>query len=188
MQNKQQRLAVKLALAVWVMALAAVVLGMVLWTGLVATQRRAEAAREAEREALTGDVFLLLAPQEETPVSRYAPITEAERELIARMVWLEARGESAEGQQAVAEVILNRVAADNFPATVEEVLLAPGQFTPARLLEEATPGAEQYGAVDGALWGENILPMDVVYFSQRAENDRVWGTIGGHVFCYQYVW
>ena len=49
------------------------------------------------------------------PESRYAPVTEEERELIARIVYLEARGEPTQGQQAVAEVILNRVAAEKFP-------------------------------------------------------------------------
>lgn len=67
----------------------------------------------------------------EQPAGRYAPITEEERELIARIVYLEARGEPAEGQQAVAEVILNRVAAENFPDSVADVIFQenPQQFT-----------------------------------------------------------
>lgn len=127
------------------------------------------------------------------PVSRYAAITENERELIARMVFLEAGAESAEGQQAAAEVILNRVAAENFPSTVEEVLyqgydLGRPQFSPIARLESATAGEAQYEAVDAALFGESILPLDVVYFSRAAENSRVWGAIGNHVFCRQYIW
>ena len=122
------------------------------------------------------------------PESRYAPITDRERELLARLIWLEARGESAEGQQAVAEVVLNRVAADNFPETVATVIFESGQFSTAGRLPEASPGEAQYEAIDRALGGENILPLDVVYFSGRGENDRVWGKIGGHVFCYQYIW
>ena len=130
---------------------------------------------------------------EEQPVeleSRYAPITEEERELIARIVYLEARGEPAEGQQAVAEVILNRVAAENFPDTVADVVYQenPQQFTTAPRIDEAAPGEAQYAAVDAATSGEAVLPMDVVYFSQQPENGNVWGTIGGHVFCYQHTW
>ena len=43
-------------------------------------------------------------------------------------------------------------------------------------------------AIDAALYGPSILPVDVVFFSRNGENDRVWGKIGGHVFCYAYVW
>lgn len=126
----------------------------------------------------------------EQPAGRYAPITEEERELIARIVYLEARGEPAEGQLAVAEVILNRVAAENFPDSVADVIFQenPQQFTTAPLIDEAAPGEAQYAAVDAATSGEAVLPMDVVYFSREPENGNVWGTIGGHVFCYQHTW
>ena len=120
--------------------------------------------------------------------SRYQAITESERELIARIVYLEARGEPEAGQQAVAEVILNRVAADNFPDSVEAVIDQEGQFSTAGRVEEAAPGDKQYEAVEAAMHGEPVLPMDVVYFSREGENENVWGKIGGHVFCYQYIW
>ena len=128
-------------------------------------------------------------PQEE-PESRYAPISADERELIARVVYLEARGEPAEGQQAVAEVILNRVAAENFPDRIADVIHQenPQQFTTAPYIDKAEPGAEQYAAVDAALYGEPVLPLDVVYFSREPENGNLWGIIGGHSFCYQYNW
>ena len=128
-------------------------------------------------------------PQEE-PESRYAPISADERELIARVVYLEARGEPAEGQQAVAEVILNRVAAENFPDRIADVIHQenPQQFTTAPYSDKAEPGAEQYAAVDAALYGESVLPLDVVYFSREPENGNLWGIIGGHSFCYQYNW
>lgn len=128
-------------------------------------------------------------PQEE-PESRYAPISADERELIARVVYLEARGEPAEGQQAVAEVILNRVAAENFPDRIADVIHQenPQQFTTAPYIDKAEPGAEQYAAVDAALYGEPVLPLDVVYFSREPENGNLWGIIGGHSFCYRYNW
>ena len=125
--------------------------------------------------------------------SRYGYVSSEDRELIARLVWLEARGEPAEGKQAVAEVVLNRRAADNFPDTVYDVIYQNfgqkgQQFTPAGLIDEAWPTDAEYAAVEQAIHGEYILPLDVVYFSTKGENDRVWGQIGGHVFCYQYIW
>ena len=121
-------------------------------------------------------------------VSRYAPVTAEEFDLIARVVYAEANTESLDGQQAVAEVILNRRAAGNFADNIHDVVYAPAQFSTAPMLERVTPNTTNYTAVWLALYGENILPMDVVYFSRGAENGNVWGVIGAHVFCYQYVW
>lgn len=137
------------------------------------------------------------APMPEAPaqVERYTGITmtEAERDEMAAIIYLEARGEPAEGQQAVAEVILNRVIHQDFPDSVHEVLhqgegTAVPQFSTIALLETAEPTQEQYDAIAAALYGQSILPDEVVFFSRAGENDRVWGTIGGHVFCYAYIW
>lgn len=133
-------------------------------------------------------------PMPET-VARYADIsmTEAERHELAAIIYLEARGEPPEGQQAVAEVVLNRVISPDFPDSVSEVLhqgegTAVPQFSTISLLSTAEPGQAQYDAIDAALYGPSILPDDVVFFSRSGENDRVWGKIGGHVFCYAYTW
>ena len=150
------------------------------------TQRMHEEIARIASPLTDSDVERIV--RENIPASRYAPIDATEYELLARLVWLEARGEPAEGQQAVAEVVLNRVAADNFPGSVEEVIFQKRQFAPAARIPDAEPTEAQYQAVDAALYGEPVLPLDVVYFSVAGENDNVWGTIGGHVFCYQYGW
>lgn len=49
-------------------------------------------------------------------------VTNEEKDLMARLVYAEARGESYEGKVAVAEVVLNRVDAKGFPNTVSEVV------------------------------------------------------------------
>ena len=134
---------------------------------------------------------------EPTPsvVGRYAGVsmTEAERDELAGIFYLEARGEPAAGQEGVAEVVLNRVISPDFPDSVSDVLhqgegTAVPQFSTIGLLSAAEPGQAQYDAIDAALYGPSILPVDVVFFSRSGENDRVWGKIGGHVFCYAYVW
>lgn len=128
-------------------------------------------------------------------VTRYAAVslTEEERRELATVIYLEARGEPAEGQQAVAEVVLNRVISPDFPDRVREVLhqgegTAVPQFSTIGLLSAAEPGQAQYDAIDAALYGPSILPESVVFFSRSGENDRVWGKIGNHVFCYAYKW
>lgn len=113
-------------------------------------------------------------------------LTQDDIELLARMVWLEAQGEPEEGQQAVAEVVLNRLAADNFQDTLKGVIYAEGQFRSTAFLEDAEPTQTQYEAVEQALNGPYVLPKDVVFFATYAVNKNVWGKIGGHTFCYQW--
>lgn len=45
-----------------------------------------------------------------------------EMELLARIVWLESQGEPVEGQQAVVEVVFNRMRSEVYPDTLYEVL------------------------------------------------------------------
>ena len=113
-------------------------------------------------------------------------LTQDDIELLARMVWVEAQGEPEEGQQAVAEVVLNRLAADNFQDTLKGVIYAEGQFHSTAFLEDAEPTQTQYEAVEQALNGPYVLPKDVVFFATYAVNKNVWGKIGGHTFCYQW--
>lgn len=96
------------------------------------------------------------------PEPRYAPITPEERELIARVVHLEANNQPFEGQQAVAEVILNRRAAANFPDTVEAVIYQenPVQFTVTPGIPYCAPTAENYAAVDDDDCGYHVRAWD----------------------------
>lgn len=123
---------------------------------------------------------------EPTEPSRYPGITltAEEEDLLAKLIFLEAAGESAEGQQAIAEVVLNRMVSDAYPDTLKGVLYAEGQFPPVARLDQANPNQTQYDAIKNALSGPNILPLEVVHYADFAVTDLVWGTIGGHIFCY----
>ena len=126
-------------------------------------------------------------PAEPEPEPRYEEITAEERELLARVVYAESNTETLEGQIAVAQVVLNRVRSESFPDTVSEVIYQERQFSTAPILGSVVPNEANYEAVDAAFETE-VVPYDVLYFSRGAENDRVWGRIGAHVFCYGYVW
>lgn len=111
-------------------------------------------------------------------------LTWEEQQLLAKIIWLEARGESPEGQQAVAEVVFNRMASGEFGDTLRNVIFAEGQFRSAAFLEDAECWQAQYEAIENALEGPYVLPVDVVHFATYPVNSNVWGEIGGHVFCY----
>lgn len=120
------------------------------------------------------------------PQSRYSTLTisQEDKELMAKVIYLEARGECFEGQQAVAEVILNRVMSSKFPNTVTDVVYQSGQFSVTPLISQTTATDTQYNAIDAALNGTSVLPEDVLFFSTEAITSSVWGSIGHHVFCY----
>ena len=110
-------------------------------------------------------------------------LTAEDRQLLARVIWVEAQGESKEGQQAVAEVVLNRLASPNFGNTLKGVIYAEGQFRSVPYLKDATPSQAQYEAIERAIYGPYVLPEDVVHFATYPVNGNIWGEIGGHIFC-----
>lgn len=120
------------------------------------------------------------------PNPRYPQIhlTLEQEDLLAAVVWVEARGESEEGQQAVAEVVLNRLKSGNYGETLENVIFGEGQFRCVPFLDDAEPCQTQYDAIKRAIRGPYVLDEGVVHFARAATNDNVWGRIGGHVFCY----
>lgn len=54
---------------------------------------------------------------------------DAEQLCLAKAIYFEARGESLEGQLAVAEVVLNRAASGRYPPTICAVVTQPAQFS-----------------------------------------------------------
>lgn len=193
---------------VLLICLLAVLTGIVaLRIGTISTDLTPEqATSKLENPAVAAPVELLevdlqeaeqVTPTAETParVARYINIDMTDEELqeLAAIVFLEAGNQSAEGQQAVVEVVFNRVLHSGFPDTVHDVLhqgedSSVPQFSTIYGIGSATPTQAQYDAIAGALYGDTILDADVVFFSRNGENDRVWGKIGDHVFCREYIW
>ncbi|MGI5892682.1 MAG: cell wall hydrolase [Bacillota bacterium] len=111
-------------------------------------------------------------------------ITTADINMLARLVWLEARGESDAGQRAVIEVVFNRVMSKRFPNTIKEVIYAKNQFTPAKKIAKTVATSKEYRNVYHVLYSsKRVLPNNVVYFSTTAQNNKVYAKIGGHIFC-----
>ena len=111
------------------------------------------------------------------------------RELLARLIKLEAPNECADGKQAIAEVVLNRARSSrwNHANTVEEVIFDTRwgvQFTVKDLIwtDRGTPSSSDYAAADRALGGSSVLGRDYMFFATtpRTQNDVVW--IGNHAF------
>ena len=138
-----------------------------------------------DKEAMPEDPFIYYEPAPIRGEPRYGiELTQEEIHLLAKVIWVESRGECESGQQAVAEVILNRLVSDRFPDSLKDVIYAEGQFRSAKFLKTAEPYQLQYEMIENALYGPYVLPENVYYFATNAKTDKVWGRIGGHVFCY----
>ena len=127
----------------------------------------------------------------EPPVRAYAEprynglvMTEEETHLLAKLIYVEARGESEDGQQAIAEVVLNRYTSGLFGKSLSAMIQDEDAFVPRKLLNAAKPTQAQYEAIDRALYGPYVLPKDVLFYGRVRTTDSEWGSIGGHIFCY----
>ena len=110
-------------------------------------------------------------------------LTAAEREMIERVVAAEARGESFEGQAAVAEVIYNRCM--NREQSVEEVIWADKQFAHpyggeiSQDTKEAVAAVFDYELLN--LDGAEYFHADYVLPSWAEDMEEVC-RIGNHIF------
>ena len=108
---------------------------------------------------------------------------ERAEKLLAAIIFCEAGNQSFTGQVAVGAVVLNRMANEAYPDTMEEVIYQPGQFCPAgsgwldrvRSTDGYTESAMQ--AAEAALAGENPIG-DCLYFDQGGYGYQ----IGAHYF------
>jgi N-acetylmuramoyl-L-alanine amidase len=124
-----------------------------------------------------------LSEQEEQEISN------EEKNLLARLVHAEAKGEPYAGKVAVAEVVLNRVEHSQFPDTVEEVIYEKNAFEPVQnnsIKEPADPAS--VNAVQDALSNQKN-DNEALYFynPETATSDwirsrEVIKTIGNHSF------
>jgi len=117
-------------------------------------------------------------------------LSESDIALMANAVYGEARGESFEGQVAVAAVILNRIKDPNFPDTVHGVIFQPRAFT---AVDDGqiylTPNEQAKEAVIEAINGWDPTYGCIYYFNpDTATSAWIWTreqvrTIGRHIFC-----
>ena len=110
--------------------------------------------------------------------------------LLARLVYGEARGEPYTGQVAVAAVVLNRVKSSKFPNTISGVVYQNGAFDAVSDGQiNMTPDETAKKAAQDALNGWDPSYGAIYYFNPNtATNKWIWSrpmtvTIGKHRFC-----
>lgn len=114
----------------------------------------------------------------------------ADVELLGKVISAEARGESYEGQVAVGAVILNRVAHSSFPDSISGVVYQSGAFSCVYDSNWYAPISEtSKKAAKDALNGWDPTGGAIYYFNPAKTNDKfmnsrpVTRVIGSHKFC-----
>ncbi|MEG1409247.1 MAG: cell wall hydrolase [Terrisporobacter sp.] len=127
--------------------------------------------------------------EEEREAKEVISITNDELYLLSKLVSSEARGESYEGQVAVAAVVINRVLDPRFPTDIKEVIYQKNAFSVVNngeIYKEPTDSA--YKAAREALYGSDPT-SGAIYFWNPDISTCSWiktldpyKRIGNHVF------
>ena len=116
-------------------------------------------------------------------------LTNEEILLLSKLVTSEARGESYEGQVAVAAVVINRVKDNRFPNSIEDVIYQKNAFS---VVKDGSinmdPTDEAYRAAQDALYGDDPTEKAVYFWNPEISTCK-WiqrlqphMRIGNHVF------
>lgn len=110
-------------------------------------------------------------------------------DLLAKVVYAEARGEVYAGQVGVAAVVLNRVRHPNFPDSIPGVIYQPWEFTCVNDGQiNLAPNQTAYKAVQDAVNGWDPTYGALYYWNPaKAQSKWVWSRkvttqIGNHMF------
>jgi N-acetylmuramoyl-L-alanine amidase len=112
-----------------------------------------------------------------------------ELDVMAKIIYSEARGESYTGQVAVGAVVMNRIQSQQFPDTIYDVVFQPGAFT---AIDDGqywlTPNRTAYMAAQDAVRGWDPTGGSLYYFNPDTASSRwIWSLpqnmkIGRHIF------
>nr|WP_256223828.1 cell wall hydrolase [Paenibacillus sp. 1_12] len=116
-------------------------------------------------------------------------LNQNELDIMAKVIYSEARGEPYEGQVAVGAVIMNRIESGQFPDNIHDVVFQAGAFTAVDDGQYAlTPDKTAYLAAQDALRGWDPTNQSLYYFNPKTATSRwIWSrpqtiTIGNHIF------
>ncbi len=132
---------------------------------------------------------LLVRPAAGSTFGRLGRFSAGEMDLLARVIYAEARGEDFEGQVAVGAVVLNRLEDPDFPKSLYEVVYQPGAFSAVQDRQvRLKPDEAAREAAAAAVSGEDPTGGALFYYNPAIARDRwiktrpVLKVIGNHTF------
>lgn len=132
--------------------------------------------REVIRIQYVPKVVTVYVEKEPERVLPYYSVTSEERELLARVLWVEGRGEPEDCQEKIVSVIMNRISSCG-TGSVADVIYAKAedgtpQFDSSSMVDDVTPTETQYNIVDRIITNGPTVPGWVQYF--RANRHHTW--------------
>lgn len=101
-------------------------------------------------------------------------ISQKEKDLLARLVTAEAKGEPYKGKVAVAAVVLNRVKNDQFPDSIHQVIYQKRQFQPVDNGMINKPAVKEAKKAVNEAIAKNGQITDALYFYNPDKTDSKW--------------
>ena len=124
-----------------------------------------------------------------TTTSSSGSYTSSDTNLLARLIYAEARGETYTGQVAVGAVVLNRVKSSSFPNTISGVIYQPYAFTCVSDGQiNMSPNSTALSAARDAMNGWDPSYGSLYYYNPSVATSgwifsrKTVVTIGNHVF------
>ncbi len=127
-------------------------------------------------------------PQTWRALKKYS-LNQSEMDILARVIYSEARGEPYVGQVAVGAVVMNRIQSGQFPDNIRDVVFQRGAFT---AVDDGQfwlkPDKTAYLAAQDAVRGWDPTYHSLFYFNPKtATSAWIWTrpqnvTIGNHIF------
>ena len=123
--------------------------------------------------------------------------TESDIILLSKVIYNEARGEGINGWIAVAETVMNRVASDKFPNTIEGVVYQDGQFSGTDNYDQIVPtedictvarmvanGSLKYLNNENVLFFRNPMITNDIPSTEPVDwgNHKYFVAVGNHAF------
>ncbi|WP_397341917.1 cell wall hydrolase [Paenibacillus qinlingensis] len=116
-------------------------------------------------------------------------VNQPELDMLAKVIYSEARGESFEGQVAVGAVVMNRLKSSQFENTIQGIVFESGAFTAVSDGQyNLTPDTQAYKAALEAVRGWDPTGGALYYFNPKtATSAWIWTReqtvqIGNHIF------
>ncbi|NEW08076.1 spore cortex-lytic enzyme [Paenibacillus sp. SYP-B3998] len=116
-------------------------------------------------------------------------LNQADMDILAKVIYSEARGESYVGQVAVGAVVMNRLKSSQFPNTIQNIVFQEGAFTAVSDGQYwLRPDKTAYLAAQDAVRGWDPTKGAIYYFNpDTATSAWIWSRpqtlkIGSHIF------